>query len=95
MGEPAPSRRRYRVVGEVQGVGFRWWTMRQARELGLAGAVRNEPDGSVLLEVEGDARAVARLRERLERGPAGALVSQVLELEPTSADLAGPFRIDH
>ncbi|HET9982356.1 MAG TPA: acylphosphatase [Longimicrobiales bacterium] len=95
MAEPASARRRYRIVGEVQGVGFRWWTMRQARELGLTGAVRNEPDGSVLLEVEGDAGAVALLRDRLDRGPPGALVRQVLELEPTSADLAGLFRIDH
>jgi acylphosphatase len=95
MDESASARRRYRVLGEVQGVGFRWWTMREARELGLAGAVRNEPDGSVLLEVEGEPRAVERLRERLGRGPAGARVRQVLELEPTDNDLTSPFRIDH
>jgi acylphosphatase len=47
--------RRYRVEGEVQGVGFRWYVHGQARALAIAGWVRNEPDGAVVLVASGDA----------------------------------------
>ena len=43
-----------RVVGEVQGVGFRYMTRQKARELGLTGFVRNDPDESVYIEAEGE-----------------------------------------
>ena len=46
-------RRRYRYVGEVQGVGFRWTSQRIAGALGLTGWVRNEDDGSVTLVLQG------------------------------------------
>lgn len=46
-------RRRYRYVGQVQGVGFRWTSQRIAGTLGLAGWVRNEDDGSVTLVLQG------------------------------------------
>ena len=36
-----------RIRGKVQGVGFRWWTQRNARELSVDGWVLNAPDGSV------------------------------------------------
>jgi acylphosphatase len=39
--------RRYIVRGRVQGVGFRWFVDFEARQLGLAGWVRNKPDGTV------------------------------------------------
>jgi acylphosphatase len=41
------------VDGQVQGVGFRWWTRSQARRLGLRGAVANLPDGRVEVIAEG------------------------------------------
>ena len=46
-------RRRYRYVGQVQGVGFRWTSQRVAKELGITGWVRNEDDGSVTLVLQG------------------------------------------
>ena len=65
---PADARRlRLRFVGQVQGVGFRWTSMSVARELGLTGWVRNEPDGSVTAEIQGGAAHV------------GAFFSQMLE----------------
>jgi acylphosphatase len=41
------------VHGQVQGVGFRWWTRSRALELGLVGSARNLPDGRVLVVAEG------------------------------------------
>ena len=42
------------VSGHVQGVGFRWATLEQAERLGLSGSVRNEADGTVRVEIEGE-----------------------------------------
>jgi acylphosphatase len=49
------------VTGRVQGVGFRWWTQNTARALGLAGSVRNLPDGGVEIVAQGEPDAVRRL----------------------------------
>jgi hydrogenase maturation protein HypF len=57
---------RLRVTGTVQGVGFRPYVYRLARELGLSGSVLNDERG-VLIEAEGDPAAVNALIERLER----------------------------
>lgn len=70
----------YRVRGHVQGVGFRWWTRSRARALGLAGTVRNAPDGTVEVRVRGPEEEVARLRRELEAGPPGARVEAVEEI---------------
>ena len=44
--------------GHVQGVGFRYATLQVAKEFEVAGYVKNLPDGRVIMEVEGQARAV-------------------------------------
>lgn len=76
-----------RVTGRVQGVAFRWHTEERARELGVAGWVRNEVDGSVLLHAEGDAAAVDALVEWCRTGPPSARVEHVAvrEAVPTGA----------
>ncbi len=56
-----------RFVGEVQGVGFRWTTKQLANELDLTGWVRNEPDGSVSMELQGDEEQVAIFFGKLPR----------------------------
>jgi acylphosphatase len=66
-----------RVYGEVQGVGFRSWTARRAQRAGLSGYVRNEPDGSVLIVVEGEEESIARLIEECRKGPPLARVERV------------------
>ncbi|MEO5664003.1 MAG: acylphosphatase [Nocardioides sp.] len=65
------------VTGRVQGVSFRWYTQERARELGVNGWVRNEPDGSVALHAEGDDHAVDALVEWCRTGPALARVRNV------------------
>lgn len=88
-------RRHYRVEGTVQGVGFRWWTARAARQAGLAGMVRNEPDGTVDVEVAGEREAVERFRVALADGPPSSRVDRVDELSPSDRVLPDPFEIRH
>ena len=65
------------VTGLVQGVGFRYWTARRARELGVSGWVRNVVDGSVEVFAQGEPGPVAALAEWLQHGPPHARVSDV------------------
>jgi acylphosphatase len=68
------ERMRAVVTGRVQGVGFRWSTRGEAERLGLVGFARNRTDGSVLVEAQGTADALAALREWLAHGPPSATV---------------------
>lgn len=72
----------FRIRGRVQGVGFRWWTWRNASRLGLRGTVRNRADGSVEVCVQGPSGAVRELRELLARGPAPARITSIETFEP-------------
>lgn len=65
------------VTGLVQGVGFRYFTVTQARRLGVQGWVRNCRDGSVELEAQGSSDAVQALVEQLAIGPRWSEVSHV------------------
>ena len=71
------KRARVIVSGSVQGVFFRTETRDRARSLGIAGWVRNAPDGPVEAEFEGDDERVASMIEWCRRGPAGARVEDV------------------
>lgn len=70
--------RRLVISGIVQGVGFRYAMMSQARLLGVAGWVRNRRDGSVEAMVAGDADQLEQMLEWSRRGPAGAVVADVM-----------------
>jgi acylphosphatase len=76
-----------RVSGRVQGVAFRWEAQHAAEKLGVAGWVRNEPDGSVLAHVEGEAEAVDEMVAWLRAGPPASRVSNVAvrDAAPTGA----------
>ena len=71
------KRARVVVSGVVQGVFFRTETRDRARSLGIAGWVRNAPDGTVEAEFEGDDERVESMVEWCRRGPAGAKVEDV------------------
>ena len=73
--------RRAVVTGSVQGVGFRFFAERAARETGVTGWVRNRPDGSVETVAEGEPAAVARYVEKLRWGP-GRVTNLVEEEKP-------------
>lgn len=57
------------ITGKVQGVGYRAFVERVAQELSLHGFVRNEPDGSVYIEVEGEKGVLEELVEKCFQGP--------------------------
>lgn len=67
-GDSMKTRMRYRFTGYVQGVGFRYRAYYAARLLGLTGWVRNESDGSVAMEVQGERRDIEAMLAKIEHG---------------------------
>jgi hydrogenase maturation protein HypF len=76
----------------VQGVGFRPWVYRVARELGIGGRVRNDSAG-VTIEAFGDADAIEQLTAELHRAPSPARVVSV-EWNEVPPESSGTFAID-
>lgn len=85
-------RKGYEVHGRVQGVGFRWSTTRTARNLGIAGTVRNRSDGAVEVHAEGSPDALRELEDWLREGPREARVQRIEEI-PADEGLPPRFRI--
>jgi acylphosphatase len=82
--------RRYVVSGKVQGVGYRYFTLRVARELKLNGWVRNLPDGNVEAVASGPAARLKRFDAELRIGPPRAEVRTVaVEEGPVDGKLEG------
>ena len=79
--------RRVVVHGSVQGVSFRYYCAQEARRTGVAGWVRNEPDGSVSAYFEGAPDAVEELVDWCREGPPSARVYSLDEqtVEPLGA----------
>ena len=75
------------VSGLVQGIGFRYFTQRKARQYNLSGYVKNLPNGNVLCEVEGDDGIVRDFIKELKIGPSFSRVSGATV--NTSSDLYG------
>lgn len=78
--------------GHVQGVGFRMNAVEQSRGLDVHGFVRNEPDGSVLMDVQGSRSDVQKLKERITTTMAGNIEDVVVEELPVN-DVENGFRI--
>jgi len=74
-----------RITGAVQGVGFRWFIVSRASDLGLTGWTANERDGSVHVVAEGTPSALDELDGLLREGPAGAHVDKfdAVRMPPT------------
>ncbi len=67
-----------RVIGKVQGVFYRASAKMQADEMGLFGRVKNEPNGDVIIAVEGDEEKLTRFLHWCARGPRNAQVENVI-----------------
>jgi acylphosphatase len=76
------------VRGVVQGVGFRWFVVRRASDLGLTGWTSNQSDGSVRVVAEGLSETLDQLVGFLHEGPSGA---QVQSVEFARAPATGEF----
>lgn len=94
QGSPKALVRAYHVTGQVQGVGFRWFTSRTAKELEISGTVRNHPDGSVRVHAQGAPSNLDQLEEMLGIGPVAAKVEGVERERPPKETIGEGFRIE-
>ncbi len=92
---PREQRRRLKaeITGDVQGVGFRFFAERHARQLGLEGYVRNRYDGAVEVEAEGSAPALEHFLNELRHGPRLARVQDVRVTWLAYQGDLGPFGV--
>jgi acylphosphatase len=81
------------VDGVVQAVGFRYWTVRKAEELGLTGTVRNNADGSVHIVAEGPQAVVLEFRRWLRSPEAPGRVENVEEAISRATGAFSNFRV--
>ena len=83
-----------RVMGRVQGVGYRWWLRSRAEELGLTGWVMNSDDErGVELVAEGDPSRLDALERLLWQGPRAAMVESVDASRTPASGEFGRFEI--
>ncbi len=90
----AQSARMYVVHGRVQGVGFRYFVQRVARELALAGYVKNRADSTVEVYAMGALGVLDRLEQKLRAGPSFSRVDHVERREAEHEPVSG-FRIEY
>lgn len=88
--------RLYLVSGTVQGVGYRYFAMRTAQQMGVRGTVKNLRDGRVEVAAAADAKTMAAFLTELGRGPAGAVVIRIEEKALADAETFGDeFTIEY
>ncbi|RJS71942.1 acylphosphatase [ANME-2 cluster archaeon] len=77
------------VTGRVQGVGFRYFTVRCANNLGLRGWVRNLPDGGVEAVIQGQDDSIEQMIELLQEGPGASIVTDLKIEEIEQEEFSG------
>ena len=87
--------RRFIISGSVQGVGYRFFTLRAAARHQVFGTVRNLPDGRVEVVAEGDRDAIREFKDDLLAGPSLATVTDLDEADIPGTGRYRDFRIDH
>ncbi len=83
------------VYGIVQGVGYRYSTYRKALQLGIKGWVRNKSDGSVEAIFEGPRDKLEEMLSWCQKGPSGAIVSDICFSWEDGPPQYGNFEIHH
>ena len=84
--------KRYLISGRVQGVGFRYFAQRNARELGVSGWARNLEDGRVEVQASGPAASLSEFEARLRTGPPHSDV-RAFEIRESSTEKDSSFHI--
>ena len=87
------SVRRWLVTGKVQGVGYRYFTRREAESLDLVGSVRNLDGGAVEILAAGEPDALTELARRLKKGPPAGRVDELVKTAAPASLTASTFRI--
>ncbi|MEI6253864.1 MAG: acylphosphatase [Mycobacteriaceae bacterium] len=80
------------VHGDVQGVGFRWWTRSRALELGLTGYAGNQPDGRVLVVAQGPRQNCEQLLDLLKGSATPGRVDNVVADFSQAGEALAGFR---
>lgn len=83
------------ISGRVQGVGFRYFTVRIAREYHILGNVRNTSDGNVRVIAAGSDENIELFLQQLRQGPSMAIVADMQITELTAAPNFDGFRIEY
>jgi acylphosphatase len=74
-----PKHVNLKIIGKVQGVFFRASAKEVAEKLGITGFTKNDPDGTVYIEVEGEEKALDKFISWCKKGPEFAKVEDVLQ----------------
>jgi len=88
-----PTRLDAVIRGRVQGVGYRYFVLDRAHDLGLEGWVANESDGSVRCRAEGARATLERLLTMLQEGPPGARVDRIETIWGVGTGTLGSFSV--
>ena len=88
-------RKHYLFSGRVQGVGFRYFARRLARELGLSGWVRNLANGDVEIEAQGEEERLEQFLLEVRLGPQGVVVRDVSIADRETLAAREDFTIEH
>ena len=83
--------RHFKIVGRVQGIGYRRWAQQQAEKMSLSGWVRNSSDGAVELMVKGEQNSVNQFLSLCAKGP---IFSFVLSVQPVVVPTNAPVPIE-
>jgi acylphosphatase len=68
---------RINIYGKVQGVGFRYYALQKANEMGIYGFVKNRTDGSVYIEADGETEILEQFILWLRKGPSWSRVDEI------------------
>jgi acylphosphatase len=82
-----------KIFGQVQGVGFRYFLLKQAKVFSLYGWAKNMDDGTVECLVEGEEKILNKFKEIAEKGPTSAKVEKVEEKWGEASDEFLDFEI--
>ena len=87
------SRAHVIVSGMVQGVGFRYYALREAERAGVSGWVRNRRDGTVEIEAQGEEEALEAFLAAVRRGPAFSVIRRMEVAPIPELECAGDFDV--